>query len=305
MRSWLWTTCAAALAAAAAGAAGAVSLPFTEEFPTSVSGWEDNANFPLDYSPGGGPGGGSHASAVFDYTGFVAPFPGAGPIVMRAQDEDNASGGAFIGNWNTASVTEVRAFVRHDAPVPLSWILRIATSANFPGAAFDPPDTTVEPGVWTEIVFDVTADSPDCIPESFVPTYTCADALATVAHLQLGVDAPQELIDDGVVVTFDVDRVRLLGDEECNNGLDDDGDTHTDHPSDPGCSGGSDLSELGFSQCDDGADNDADSFTDYPDDPHCVSPIDNKEKPGSCGLGFELALLMPLLVSLRRRRAAG
>jgi hypothetical protein len=203
-------------------------------------------------------------------------------------------------------VTQVRAFVRHDAPVPLSWVLRVATTANFPGAVFTPPGTTVAPDSWQEIVFTIDPASPDCTPESGNPSFTCEDALDVVAHFQLGVDAPEEVIEDEVFVTVDVDRVRLLS-GECADGIDNDGDTFTDDPADTGCADEFDLSELTpLKQCDDGADNDGDTKTDYPDDPHCYGPLDNLErKPRNCGLGFELALLLPLLRVFAPRRRSG
>jgi hypothetical protein len=151
----------------------------------------------------------SYASGEFDYTGFVPPGPGAGPAVFRAQDEDNASGGAFVGNWITAGVTQVRAWVRHDAPVDLGWSLRIATTSNFPGAAFTGVGNTSAAGEWTEIVFDVNPPGGDCFAEG-PPGWTCAAALASVGHFQIGASAPQSLIDDGTVVRFDVDRVSLV-----------------------------------------------------------------------------------------------
>ncbi len=51
-------------------------------------------------------------------------------------------------------------------------------------------------------------------------------------------------------------------------------------------------------QCNDGLDNDDDGLTDYPEDPDCQRAFDYTESPAACGLGFELALLLPLV---RRR----
>ena len=284
-----------------AGAAGALTVPFEEGFGGGVAGWEDNANDPLDPVPSGGPDGSSYASGGIDFTGFTPPFPGAGPIVFRAHDEDGASGGAFIGDWNGPPVTQVRAFVRHDAPVALTWVLRVATSANFPGAVFTPAGATVPPDTWQEVTFTVDPASPDCTPEG-VGSFTCEDALAVVGHFQLGTDAPQALIDDEVFVTVDVDRVRLLS-SDCADGIDNDGDGLADDPADPGCADEFDLSERNpLVQCDDGADNDGDGAIDYPDDPQCVSAIDRREASRPrCGLGFEVALLLPAFGLLGRR----
>lgn len=68
----------------------------------------------------------------------------------------------------------------------------------------------------------------------------------------------------------------------CSDGQDNDGDTYTDWPNDPGCGSRNDNSELNpLVECDDGSDNDGDSNIDYPDDSGCSSPTDNDET--DCG----------------------
>ena len=65
---------------------------------------------------------------------------------------------------------------------------------------------------------------------------------------------------------------------ECNDGIDNDGDTFADYPADPGCSSASDDDERNYEiACDDGVDNDGDGLNNYPEDPECDSPADISE----------------------------
>src|SRR3989338_5456019 len=67
------------------------------------------------------------------------------------------------------------------------------------------------------------------------------------------------------------------GTAQCDNGSDDDADTKTDFPADPGCSSLTDTDEHGTAQCDNGTDDDADTKTDFPADPGCSSLTDTDE----------------------------
>jgi len=120
----------------------------------------------------------------------------------------------------------------------------------------------------------------------------------------------------------------------CRNGIDDDHDGYIDYPADPGCASADDPSEKGpdyacddgidndgdgkidmldpgcpapfgtteLTQCDDGIDNDGNGLVDFRD-PKCSRAFPYWEKtPPTCGLGAELAALVPALVWLRKRR---
>jgi len=121
---------------------------------------------------------------------------------------------------------------------------------------------------------------------------------------------------------------------ECRDAVDNDGDGLVDFPDDPGCPDPD--GDVENPQCQDGLNNDApfDALIDFDGgqsihgpcsggvcppgvsdpnhdgvanpDPHCSGPTDSTEGGGlppgwGCGLGPELALLIPALLALRRR----
>lgn len=86
----------------------------------------------------------------------------------------------------------------------------------------------------------------------------------------------------------------------CSDGVDNDGDGSTDYPADSSCEAADSDREI--TQCSDGADNDGDGLVDTAD-PDCAGePSWPSESPLGCGVGFELVLVLPILMMLRRRR---
>jgi hypothetical protein len=98
----------------------------------------------------------------------------------------------------------------------------------------------------------------------------------------------------------------------CDDGADNDGDGATDFPADPGCR--DPAWALESPACDDDLDNDGDGAIDWDGgagagtpDPYCVangSWRNSEAPPSTCGLGAELAVLIPFLRLWRRRRVA-
>jgi hypothetical protein len=84
----------------------------------------------------------------------------------------------------------------------------------------------------------------------------------------------------------------------CNNSVDDDGDGFIDDGDDPGCRNPDWHTES--PECDDGIDNDGDGAIDTLDTT-CGSAWQISEAQTGCGMGAELALILPPLLLLRRR----
>jgi hypothetical protein len=203
-KTWIGSGMLGAFAAAAA--AQAATVPFTETFDSGVSGWENSLNLPLAYTTSGGSDGGGFASGTYNFNGFVPGFGGSGPIVLRASAADNASGGAFLGNWLADGVGSVSFRVRHNAPEALQFYLRIATAANSPAGAFSSTQL-VEANVWTQVTFPIAPLASYCTDAG--PPGACATALAAVGNLQIGTNAPVGIRDDDVAYAFDIDQVSL------------------------------------------------------------------------------------------------
>lgn len=136
-------------------------------------------------------------------------------------------------------------------------------------------------------------------------------------------DGVVDLDDPGCASGADVDeRSPLLA---CDDGADNDADGRSDFDpatfadpaagnGDPGCASPSAKRED--PACQDGIDNDGQPGTDFDGgasvpgavvdpnggDPQCAAPSHYREAVPACGLGMELALLLPLIQAARRRR---
>ena len=199
-------TCAAV--ALLGASANAVTNPFTEAFAAGASGWRNaDASAALAYSAFGSFNGSSFVSGGFN---FASSITGDTPVILRGQDEFGFSGGAFEGDWLAAGVTEFTAFVRHDAPVPLTFFARFSGPANFPGAvgiSFIP----VAPNTWTPINIPISALAPNFVSfegTDFPTVFSAnpANSFQGIGHIQIGVDVPAALEGVDQPFTFDLDN---------------------------------------------------------------------------------------------------
>lgn len=195
----IMTAVAAATAVLSVASVQAATVPFTEDFAADNANWKDSATADLGFVAVGGPDGSSYATGTFS---FVTSLEEDTPVLLRGQDSFDSSGDAFVGNWISEGVTELSAYVRHSAPMPLNFFTRLASAANFPGAvAID--FVPVLPNTWTKVTFDVSASSIQFV--TFEGSNYNA-VLSNIGNVQLGVFVPAGLAGFTPTVTFDLDQ---------------------------------------------------------------------------------------------------
>ena len=203
MRRLPWKT-AAMLAVTFVGTsiASAATVPFVEDFSSDVANWKDAIDQPLLFQAAGGPDGSSYATTAFSFSGNAA---GDNQTIFRGHDAFDSSGDAFVGNWIADGVGTLRAMVRHDAPVPVSYFARLAPSTNFPGAIaiqFAP----VLPNVWTPLSFEISASSPQLF---YFEGGDFASIFSQMGNIQFGATVPDSLAGSTTSFTFDLDQVAI------------------------------------------------------------------------------------------------
>jgi hypothetical protein len=182
----------------------AVDVPTIEDFDSDVANWADSTGLALlTHVANGGPDGSGYASTNFVFDGAGGGPGGNSVVLFRAQEEFNSSGNAFVGNWVADQINRMSAYVRHSAPVPLTYFARFSGPGNFPGGTavrFAP----VFPNVWTELDFNITPSSPQFV--TFEGSNFHA-VFSNLGHIQLGVSIPASLANDPTAYAFGLDQV--------------------------------------------------------------------------------------------------
>ncbi len=213
-------------------------------------------------------------------SGFlIATEPSTGGIHRHIDYHLRPTGGAASGIYLVALEASIDPVLAADAvaPSPRFWMV----------FAYNEFQSTLDTAVaWVEANLDV----PDC--QDGYDNDGDGRADHDGGNLGLGFDDP------GCDGASDESEYSLA--LACDDGIDNDGDGLADHPDDPGCKGLNDPSEA--FQCADGIDNDNDGLIDFPNDPQCASADGDVEASSGCGLGTEIAVLLPLLAAARRRR---
>lgn len=201
----------------AAGSLGQ-TVVFTEEFTSGPANWaEGPAPFGwLDHVPSGGPDGGAYVTDTRSITG-----PGDYTL-FRGHDAYDSSGDAFAGDWIDAGYSELSAYVRHSAPVPLTYFARLSTrttspfvSDNFP-AALAIEFAPVPPGEWTRLSFDVSPGSPQLV--SYEGS-SYGQVFSDITNVQFGFSIPDGVDVVAADVVFDLDKVSLAVPEPASGAM--------------------------------------------------------------------------------------
>lgn len=196
---------AAVTIAATCSPAFALTYPFVEQFTSNAAGWTGpGTSVALAHSATGGVDNGgyvAHATASVPVAGsFMDPMQGG--IAFRANMSVNASGGAFVGNWLTAGVDKVQAYVQHNYTTsPVEFYVRVT---NGPAMVFFGDSAIPHGENWSLVTFAITPENATSAGGSFNGT------LAGVQNFQVGARIPANIGTQSTPVVFKLDQVSLV-----------------------------------------------------------------------------------------------
>ncbi len=186
-----------------AGIANAGVSPFTETFESGANGWLQGSFSAPTYNATGALDGSAFITSTADLNS-AGPF---GLTIFRGQDDFDASGDAFVGNYLASGINRISFDFRHNAGQDLGIALRVASSNNFPAFAVE-LDGPVASGEWVTLSFDLSFFNPLLTIEG-APTPDAFNAIMqSIGNIQVSADRPDGL-DTPLVVDFDLDNVAI------------------------------------------------------------------------------------------------
>lgn len=186
-----------------AGIANAGVSPFTETFESGANGWLQGSFSAPTYNATGALDGSAFITSTADLNS-AGPF---GLTIFRGQDDFDASGDAFVGNYLASGINRISFDFRHNAGQDLGIALRVASSNNFPAFAVE-LDGPVASGEWVTLSFDLSFFNPLLTIEG-APTPDAFNAIMqSIGNIQVSADRPDGLTTP-LVVDFDLDNVAI------------------------------------------------------------------------------------------------
>ncbi len=192
-----------ALAAASTLSMAGVSS-FTETFESGANNWLQGSFASPVHVASGALDGSAYISSTADLNS-AGPF---GLSVFRGEDNFDASGDAFVGNYLASGITQISFDFRHNANLDLNVALRVAGSNNFPGMGIELP-SFVAGGQWVTLTFDLDFANPLLTLEGAPTEGFYNSVMEAVGNLQVSVERPDGLTTP-LIVDFDLDNVAII-----------------------------------------------------------------------------------------------
>jgi hypothetical protein len=189
--------------AASALTASASITPFTETFESGDSNWAAASFGPATWNATGSMDNSAYISGSVDLNN-AGPF---GMTVLRGHADQNASGGAFVGDYLASGITTVEFDFRQNSGFDLDIALRIAGPANSPAIDIQ-TGGLVASGQWVHLSFDLFFGNPLMTLEG-PPTPDFYNAVVSnVGNFQVSSFRPDGLTTP-LMADFDLDNVQI------------------------------------------------------------------------------------------------
>lgn len=191
--------------AATAFAASASVTSYTENFESGANNWLSGSHAPLTWNATGAMDDSAYVSSSADLNA-AGPF---GLTLFRGESNQNASAGAFVGNYLASGITTIEFDFRHDAGIDLGIALRVSGPFNFPGFGVEQP-TLIASGQWVRLSYDLSFFNPLLTLETFPPTPDFYNSvMEAVGNIQVSSFRPDGLTTP-LIANFDLDNVSIV-----------------------------------------------------------------------------------------------
>ncbi|MEM6459255.1 MAG: PEP-CTERM sorting domain-containing protein [Planctomycetota bacterium] len=193
---------------------------FTETFETDASGWLNGENpaGPVTWNPTGGVGNSSYIS----YTPPAFNSGGGGfggdplRLLFRANDSNNASDDAFVGDWVSSNVESFSVDIRHNHTESLNFYARFAANESGGGASMANNSLyAVASDTWTTVTVDIEDANPPF--SSYGSSGSFNNVFSSIINMQLGLYLPGNTQFDSL--TVDLDNVSVTVPEPASLGV--------------------------------------------------------------------------------------
>lgn len=189
---------------------------YIETFNSGANGWQTGALTAPTYHSTGGIANSGYISNTSTFTSAASGSFGAPPlqILFRGNNDVDASGDAFVGNWISDGVLGLSITFRHNYTSPLAFYARLDAGSGRAASVAPTVSGNVAPNTWTTVTIPLSNGNP---PFLSYGGGNFSNVFSNLQNVQLGLYVPASTTFTDL--KMDIDNVAIVVPEPASLGL--------------------------------------------------------------------------------------